>query len=472
MSWQNVRQATDEAVVTFPDILEGPVMVRGMNDHPESRNSVSVMVIDSPHRYTFAGDLAGTGDLSLTVLRGEHAWAPESTWTTRAWSQTETYNLILDVARGAKLSFHGRAQEIQGAHTWCDGAGIIKKGEGVAEVTSDYAPIYNPDVRDNRGYRAPTVVEGGVLLVNNESGSGVSPKSKMEVHWGGTLSGNGAIGVGGSSAEVVVKGGGTIAPGDGIGTLTLRDGLTLEDGARLVFEVGEKADLLKITGGTFRGSNKRKVVITIKDAGGMKAGRSYDLIDFTGASFVGVEANDFRLDKSQNFQGTFHLAGTRLQFSVFAPRLTPETPPAMPPRPLAGPPPAVASGREPRRTNFTWAGREGGSWTDCENWTDGKVPGAKEAEWLQYNFEKPRRVSGVQVYWFANGADRKLPERWRVLHRTSKGWEPVEVSGGYGLKIDQFNEVKFKPVSTGHLRLEVDLQPGVSAGVHEWRLLP
>ena len=472
MSWQNVRKATDEAIVTFPDILKGPVTVRGMNDHPESRNSVSAMVIDSPHRYTFAGNLAGTGDLSLTVLRGEHAWAPESTWTTRAWSQTETYNLILDVARGAKLTFHGRAQEVQGAYTWCDGAGIIKKGEGIAEMTSDYAPIYNPDVRDNRGYRAPTVVERGVLLVNNESGSGISPKSKMEVHWGGTLSGNGAIGVGGSSAEVIVKGGGTIAPGDGIGTLTLRDGLTLEDGARLVFEVGEKADLLKITGGTFRGSNKRKVVITIKDAGGMKAGRSYDLIDFTGASFVGVEANDFRLDKSQNFQGTFHLAGTRLQFSVFAPRLTPETPPAMPPRPQPGPLPAVASGREPRRTNFTWAGVEGGSWTDRENWTDGKVPSAKEAEWLQYNFEKPRRVSGVQVYWFANGADRKLPERWRVLHRTGKGWEPVEVSGGYGLKIDQFNEVKFKPVTTRHLRLEVDLQPGVSAGVHEWRLLP
>ena len=100
------------------------------------------------------------------------------------------------------------------------------------------------------------------------------------------------------------------------------------------------------------------------------------------------------------------------------------------------------------------------------------MPSAKEAEWLQYNFEKPRRVSGVQVYWFANGTDRKLPERWRVLHRTGKGWEPVEVSGGYGLKIDQFNEVKFKPVTTRHLRLEVDLQPGVSAGVHEWRLLP
>ena len=472
MSWQNVRKATDEAIVTFPDILDGPVIIKGMKDHPESRNSVSAMVIDSPHGYTFTGDLAGTGDLSLTVLRGEHAWAPDSTWTTRAWSSTETYDLIMDVAQGAKLKFQGRAQEVEGAYTWCDGAGIVKKGEGVVELTADYAPIYSPDVRSNRGYRAPTLIQEGLLLVNNESGSGVSPKSRVQVDWGATLGGNGAIGLGGSSAEVVVRSGGTIAPGDGIGTLTLRDGLQLRDGARLIFEVGEKADLLRITGGTFRGSNRGKVVITIKDAGGMKAGRSYDLIDFTGASFVGVEANDFRLDKSQNFQGTFHLVGTRLQFSVFAPRLTPETAPAVPPRPEPVLAPVVAVDREPRRTNFIWTGMHGGSWTDRTRWKGGNIPNSKEPEWVQYQFAKPRRISGVQVYWFVNGRDRKLPERWRVLYHTGKGWQPVESPGEYSLEVDQFNEVNFRPVTTGQLRLEVDLQPGVSAGVQEWRVLP
>ena len=472
MSWQNVRKATDEAIVTFPDILDGPVIIKGMKDHPESRNSVSAMVIDSPHGYTFTGDLAGTGDLSLTVLRGEHAWAPDSTWTTRAWSSTETYDLIMDVAQGAKLKFQGRAQEVEGAYTWCDGAGIVKKGEGVVELTADYAPIYSPDVRSNRGYRAPTLIQEGLLLVNNESGSGVSPKSRVQVDWGATLGGNGAIGLGGSSAEVVVRSGGTIAPGDGIGTLTLRDGLQLRDGARLIFEVGEKADLLRITGGTFRGSNRGKVVITIKDAGGMKAGRSYDLIDFTGASFVGVEANDFRLDKSQNFQGTFHLVGTRLQFSVFAPRLTPETAPAVPPRPEPVLAPVVAVDREPRRTNFIWTGMHGGSWTDRTRWKGGNIPNSKEPEWVQYQFAKPRRISGVQVYWFVNGRDRKLPERWRVLYHTGKGWQPVESPDEYSLEVDQFNEVNFRPVTTGQLRLEVDLQPGVSAGVQEWRVLP
>jgi len=458
--------------VTFPDVLEGPATISGMMDHAESRNSVSAMLIDSEHSYTFTGDLNGSGDLAITVKSGEHVWAPGSTWTTTGWSPTETYDLVLDVARGAKLSFHGLVQETQGAHTWCSGAGIIKNGGGICELTADYTPIYNPDRRSNRGYRAVTAVNGGVLMVNNTSGSGVSPKSSVEVNHGATLSGNGAIGVGGSSALVVVNPGGRINPGDGIGTLTFRDGLKLNDGARMLFEIGEQADLLKITGGTFQGSSKRSVVVTIKDLGGVKAGRSYNLIDFTGASFIDVDANDFRLDKSQNFQGTFHLVGTRLQFSVFAPRLTPETPPAMPPAPVPVPAPVLSADRQRPKTYYAWAGSRGGEWDDPANWKGSRVPNDKEVEWVQYEFKNPRTISGVQVYWFANGGDRRVPKSWRVLYRYKGGWRPAQALGTYPLELDQFNEVQFKPFETDRVRLEARLQPGISAGIQEWRLLP
>jgi pectate lyase len=472
MSWENVRKASDEAIVTFPDLLKGPVTISGMTDQPETRNSVSAMLIDSMHRYTFVGNLNGTGDLAVTVKRGEHVWAPGSTWTTTAWSPSETYDLVMNIARGAKLSFHGLVQEVQGAQTWCSGAGIIKNGRGICELTADYAPIYNADRRNNRSYRAATVVNAGVLLVNNTSGSGVSPKSTVEVNHGATLSGNGAIGVGGSSALVVVNSGGRIDPGDGIGTLTLRDGLKLNDGARMQFEVGEKADLLRITGGTFQGSNERSVVVTIKDLGGVKAGRSYNLIDFTGASFIGVDANDFRLDKSQNFQGTFHLVGTRLQFSVFAPRLTPETPPAMPPVPVPVPKPALPADRKRPKSHYTWANAKGGEWSNPANWRGERIPNVKEAEWVQYEFEKPRKVSGVQIYWFANGHDRKVPESWRVLYRHKGAWKPAEALGDYPVEPDQFNEVKFRPVETDSVKLKARLQSGISAGIQEWRVLP
>ncbi len=472
MSWQNVRKPTNEAVVSFPDVLEGPAMVSGMIDHAETRNSVSEMIVDSKHGYTFTGNLNGAGDLSITVKSGEHAWAPGSTWTTTGWSPAGTYDLVMDIARGARLSFHGLIQETQGAHAWCSGAGLIKNGEGVCELTADYASVYNSDLRNNRGYRGPTTVNAGVLKINNTSGSGVSPKSTLKVNHGATLSGNGAIGVGGSSALVVVNSGGRIEPGDGIGTLTLRDGLKLNDGARMQFEIGDQADLLRISGGTFQGSSKRSVVVTIKDRGGVKAGRSYNLIDFTGASFIDVDANDFRLDKSQNFQGTFQLVGTKLQFSVFAPRLVPETAPPMPPAPVLAPKSDLPADRQRPKAYYTWAGRNGGEWDDPANWREKRIPNVKEAEWAQYHFEQPRKISGVQVYWFANGGDRKVPESWRVLYHYKGKWKAADAIGGYPVKLDQFNEVKFKPFRTDSIRLEVRLQPGVSAGIHEWRIIP
>ena len=206
--------------------------------------------------------------------------------------------------------------------------------------------------------------------------------------------------------------------------------------------------------------------------GGVKAGRSYDLIDFTGASFIGVDASDFRLDKSQNFQGTFHLVGTRLQFSVFAPRLTPETPLAMPPAPVLVPKPALPADRQRPKSHYTWANARGGQWSNPAHWRGERIPNVKEAEWVQYEFEKPRKISGVQVYWFANGHDRKVPESWRVLYRHKGAWKPAEALGDYPVEPDQFNEVKFRAVETDSVKLEARLQPGVSAGIQEWRVLP
>ncbi|NIP95353.1 MAG: hypothetical protein GWO24_18675 [Akkermansiaceae bacterium] len=475
MSWQNVRKATDEAIVTFPDIATGPVTIEGMTDHAETRNSVSGMVIDSRHSHTFAGNLNGTGDLGVTVMRGAHSWAPGSTWTTTGWSETETYDLIMTVAGGAKFAFHGLVQEVSGMASWSSrGAGIIKNGEGTVELTADNSPLYDVSLNGNRAGRAPTVVNDGLLLVNNATGSGVSPRSTVEVNHGGTLSGSGAIGKGGTSALVVVKAGGRIAPGDGIGTLTLRDGLTLHDGARLEFDCGEKSDLLKIPGGTFTGCGKSGVVVTIRDRGGIERGKNYTLIDWTGASYVDVDVRDFKLDKSRDWQGSFRFEGTKLVFSVFAPRLTPETPPSMPPRPAPGPgPEPFKTGHPPRPvTHYAWSNPKGGRWTDSANWEGNRIPNTKEPEWAQYQFEKPRRISGVEVYWFENGGDRKLPESWRVLYHCAGEWSPVAALGDYPLEADRFNEVKFDPVETDSLRLEVDLQPGVSAGIQEWRVIP
>ena len=478
MSWARARKATDEAIITFPDTPTGPVTISDLGDHPESRNSVSGITIESGQPHTFSGRLNGTGDLVISVKTGEHAWAEGSTWTTTAWSPDETYDLVMDVAAGARFRFHGLVQEVGGMPRWSShrGAGIIKNGPGTAELTADHSPLYHPDLNSNRAYRSPTVVNAGLLLVNNPTGSGVSPRSTVHVNHGGTLGGRGSIGKGGTSAVVVVHAGGRITPGDGVGTITLRDGLTLRDGARLEFDCGDGSDLLRITGGTFHGSGKGGVIVTINNTGGIERGKQYDLIDWTGASYVDVDVSDFRLDKSRDWQGSFQLVGTKLRFNTFAPRDPPEKPIPLPPRPAAEPdqkPPPFVTGHPPRPiTRYTWTNPEGGSWNDPDNWQGGQVPNTKQPEWAQYRFATPRTISGVQVYWFDNGSDRKVPETWRVLYRRAGEWQPVIPLSEYSTEKDLLNEVKFHPIETDSLRLEVELQPGVSAGVHEWRITP
>jgi hypothetical protein len=46
----------------------------------------------------------------------------------------------------------------------------------------------------------------------------------------------------------------------------------------------------------------------------------------------------------------------------------------------------------------------------------------------------------------------------------------VETTSEYGLALDQFNHVVFKPVTTEAIKLEINLQKDKSAGVSEWKV--
>jgi len=92
-------------------------------------------------------------------------------------------------------------------------------------------------------------------------------------------------------------------------------------------------------------------------------------------------------------------------------------------------------------------------------------------EWLQYTFSEPHKVSSVDVYWFVEkDGDVALPSSWRVLYLSGSAWRPVETDESFGLALDQYNHVAFKPVLTKALRLEVTLQPNKTAGVSEWKV--
>ncbi len=91
-------------------------------------------------------------------------------------------------------------------------------------------------------------------------------------------------------------------------------------------------------------------------------------------------------------------------------------------------------------------------------------------EWVEYAFEKPSAVSEVEVYWFDDTGECRVPAAWRILYKDGEAWKPVETSGPLGVEPDRYNKVTFEPLTTSGLRLEVVLQPERSAGIQEWKV--
>lgn len=93
-------------------------------------------------------------------------------------------------------------------------------------------------------------------------------------------------------------------------------------------------------------------------------------------------------------------------------------------------------------------------------------------EWVRYDFAAPQRVSSVEVYWFddTGRGQCRVPQSWRLLYRDGDQWKPVKASAEFGVQADTFNRVTVDPVKTNGLRLEVQLQPGFSGGILEWRV--
>lgn len=94
------------------------------------------------------------------------------------------------------------------------------------------------------------------------------------------------------------------------------------------------------------------------------------------------------------------------------------------------------------------------------------------SEWIDYSFEAPVRVSEASVYWFddTGGGECRVPASWRILYKSGEDWLPVKAAGEYAMAKDAWNMIKFAPVRTMALRLEVQMQKDWSAGVHEWKI--
>jgi hypothetical protein len=96
------------------------------------------------------------------------------------------------------------------------------------------------------------------------------------------------------------------------------------------------------------------------------------------------------------------------------------------------------------------------------------------AEWVEYGFAKPQKVSSVDVYWYDDepkGGCRP-PQSWKLFYRVGESWLPVKGASAFATALDQYNRVSFDSVETTGLRIEAQLQSSFSAGILEWKVGP
>ncbi|BDC29398.1 Extracellular serine protease precursor [Bordetella parapertussis] len=191
----------------------------------------------------FAGDISGSGLMrklgaGSLALAGRNAqdWAVDTGPLRSAGSR-----FAGDVAIGANGIFvldDAQAAAYAGA---LSGTGRFhKQGAGSLLLTGDSA-----------SFTGHATVSAGTLRVGDRHGGGVLGGS-LDVQAGATLGGSGTVGSGAGS-QVTVASGGTLAPGNSVGTLTVNGDLVLDKGSRFEVEVdpqGTRSDQVAVTGNT------------------------------------------------------------------------------------------------------------------------------------------------------------------------------------------------------------------------------
>jgi len=176
-----------------------------------------------------------------------------------------------------------------------------------AEIRSGAVKLFGASL-----YLGTTTISGGTLFARNLVGSATGTGA-VTVKNLGSLAGDGMVG-----GDVLVEAGGTIAPGDGTGTLLLGGNLSLNDTSRFLFDLGANAassDLLLVAGSLdYVGSGVGSAVFDFSNHG-VALGK-YTLL--TAGSLAGVDLSRFSIGAHDGFTGDLQLDGNSLSLVVTA----------------------------------------------------------------------------------------------------------------------------------------------------------
>lgn len=94
-------------------------------------------------------------------------------------------------------------------------------------------------------------------------------------------------------------------------------------------------------------------------------------------------------------------------------------------------------------------------------------------EWVEYHFDKPVWVSGVELFWFDDTGvgECRVPKSWTLRARVDGRWVAVDEPSDYGVALNRYNRCTFEPLETDALRLEIQSQEKWAGGIYEWRVI-
>lgn len=168
---------------------------------------------------------------------------------------------------------------------------IVQRGFGTTNITG------------NHTFSGSMQIENGTLIVN-----GSLLDSTATISIGATLGGSGSL------QEIILESGGTLAPGNSIGTLTT-EFLTWAAGGVLLYDLGDGvSDLVEIHGELMM-LGAGNFDFTFVDAG-WQIGQTYTLLNFD--TSTGFTVDDFGFTNLGGFDGNFALDLNSLSFTLTA----------------------------------------------------------------------------------------------------------------------------------------------------------